>query len=52
MLAALDLDKKNKDRSKHIGLCNWRSTVNGRRRQGVKAGSISLKIFKQDGKKL
>ena len=52
VLAALDLDKKNEDGSRHIVLCNWRSTVNGRQRWDVEASSISLKIFKQDRKKL
>ena len=27
VLAALDLDKKNKNRSQYIGLCNRRSTI-------------------------
>ena len=52
MLAAPDLDKKNEDKSGCVGLCNGRSTVNGRRRWGVETGSISLEIFKQDEKKL
>jgi len=52
VLAALDLDLKNEDGSRHIVLYNWRSTVNGRQRWDVEASSISLKIFKQDRKKL
>ena len=52
VLAAPDLDKKNEDKSGCVGLCNGRSTVNGRRRWGVETGSISLEIFKQDEKKL
>ena len=46
VLVALDLDKKNEDKSGCIGLCNGRSTVDRRRRWSVETSGISLEIFK------
>ena len=52
VLAVLDLDKKNEDRSRYIGLCNRRSVVGGRQRWVIEASSVPLKVLEQNRKEL
>ena len=42
VLIALDLDKKNEDKSRYVGLCYKRDII----RWEIKASSVSLKISK------
>ena len=52
VLVVLDLDKKNEDGSRCIGLCNRRSVVNERQRWVMEASSVSLKVLEQNRKEL
>ena len=52
VLVALNLDKKNEDRSGCVILCYRGSVVNEVQRWKVEASGISFKISKQDGEKL
>ena len=46
VLIALDLDKKNEDKSRCIGLCYKRGIIHEMQRWEIKASSVSLKISK------
>jgi len=45
VLAALDLDKKNENESRCIGLCYRRGVINGVRKWIMKTGGIPFQVF-------
>ena len=45
VLAALDLDKKNEDGSRCIGLCYRRDVIDGVRRWIMETSGISFQVF-------